>query len=448
MHHICVIGSGYVGLVSGACFAELGNRVVCLDTDIERVVSLQEGRLPFFETGLEDLVRRNAAAGRLSFTTEYAEGVTSAEFLFMCLPTPPSPNGAADTSILRSALTTLAPLLRPPYPVVVVKSTAPVGTCASLQRLLEKLDSTLSEVPIVSNPEFLREGSAIADFLNPDRVVLRAEIPAAAGAVRALYDPLDAPVLTTDSATSEMIKYASNSFLATKISFVNEVADICERVGADVSVVADGMGLDRRIGKSFLRPGVGYGGSCFPKDTQALAHLGAMHGADPKLLRAVMDVNTHQFKRVLHKLRAELGDLDGATVAVWGLAYKPDTDDVREAPAIEIIRLLEQEGARVRAHDPVAMEKAAPKLPATTMCRDPYDAAEGADAVLLLTEWKEYRNIDLDRVAVQMHTPLLIDGRNVFNAAAARDAGFVYVGVGRRRVGPVRRETPVLVRRG
>ncbi len=245
----------------------------------------------------------------------------------------------------------------------------------------------------------------------------------------------------TTAETAEMIKYASNAFLPTKISFVNELADICEKVGADITLVADGMGMDKRIGKAFLRPGVGYGGSCFPKDVQALVHVGAMNGSDPRLLRAVMEVNTHQFKRVLHKLRDEVGDLDGLTIAVWGIAYKPDTDDVREAPAIEIMRLLEQEGARVRAYDPVAMPKAAAQLPSVQMCRDAYDAARGADAVLLLTEWNEFKGVDLRRVASTMSTPVLIDGRNVVDPAAARDAGFSYVGVGRARSGrPARRQ--------
>lgn len=445
MRQICIIGSGYVGLVSGACFAEMGNRVTCVDTDAARIESLREGRAPFFEPGLQEMLGRNASGGRLTYTTEYAEGAPDADFIFLCLPTPPSPNGAADISILRSAVETLAPLLTKGDTVIVNKSTVPVGATAGLQKLLARAGK--QHTPVVSNPEFLREGSAISDFMHPDRVVIGSADPDAAERVRALYEPLGAPVLRTDPKTSEMIKYASNAFLATKISFINEIADICERVDADVSLVAEGMGLDARIGKSFLRPGVGYGGSCFPKDILALAHTAAMAGAHPRLLRAVMEVNSYQFKRVLHRLRDQLGSLDGAAVAVWGIAFKPDTDDVREAPAIEIMQLLEQEGARVRAYDPMAMDKAAPKLPGVLMCRDAYEAADGADAVLLLTGWREFKALDLERVAGSMSTPLLVDGRNELDPAKAERAGLTYVGVGRPPV-PARRRVSLRVAGG
>lgn len=445
MRNICILGAGNVGLVSAACFAELGNQVTCVDVDEERIAGLRSGRMPFYEPGLGELVQRNISAGRLRFSTEYAEAVPGAHFIFLCLPTPPSPNGAADTSILRSAVRTLAPLLSPPYPVIVNKSTAPIGTGAGLESLLARTSPDLDGLCVVSNPEFLREGSAISDFMHPDRVVIGAPAPEAA-ALRELYAPLGAPVLATDASTAEMTKYASNAFLAAKISFVNELADICEHVGTDVAVVTEGMGLDKRIGKSFLRPGVGYGGSCFPKDVLALAHTAAIHGSHPRILRAVMEVNSDQFKKILHKLRFQLGDLRDTVIAVWGIAYKPDTDDIREAPAIEIMRLLEQEEAHVRAYDPTAMPKAAREAPFATMCATAYEAAEGADAVLLLTEWSEFTSVDLEAIARSMRTPVFIDGRNVLDPQKARAAGLCYIGVGRGKVRRYRRDAVALPR--
>ena len=431
MTAISVLGTGYVGLVTGACFAELGNQVTCVDVDAERIDSLVQGESPFFEPGLEELVRRHLDTGRLRFSTSYADAVRDAAFIFLCLPTPPRTDGAADVTVLRAAVETLAALLEPPYPTIVNKSTAPVGTCTGLHRLLARVSRPLHAAPVVANPEFLREGTAIADFMHPDRVVIGAHSAAAAERVREIYAPLGSPVLVTDLNTAEMIKYGANAFLATKISFINELANICEQVDADVMQVAAGMGLDPRIGPAFLRPGVGYGGSCFPKDVLALAHLAASHGVQPRLLRSVMEVNADQFKRVLDKLRDHLGSLDGAVVAVWGIAFKPNTDDIRAAPAIEIMQLLQQEGAHVRAYDPVAMPKAATVLPRVTMCRDPYEAAAGADAILLLTEWSEFKAADLDRIAAAMRTQLLIDGRNAIEPVKAEEAGLRYVGVGR-----------------
>ncbi len=371
MRNVCILGTGYVGLVTGACLAELGNRVTCVDVDMKRIEILRRGKSPFYEPGLEDLLARNIASGRLSFTTDYTEGIAGADFVFLCLPTPSNPSGSADISALRTAIETMVPLMSRPLPIIVNKSTAPVGTCGVLSRLLERADPALRSVQVVSNPEFLREGSAVSDFMSPDRVVIVASDAAAAAQVRSLYAPTEAPVLITDSRAAELIKYASNAFLATKISFINEIANICEEVGSDVTLVAEGMGLDKRIGKSFLRPGVGYGGSCFPKDVLALSHMAAMHGVSPRILRAVMEVNSDQSKNILKKLREHVGDLEGATIAIWGIAFKPDTDDIREAPAIEIMRLLDQEGASVRAYDPVAMPKAAETVPGVTMCGDP-----------------------------------------------------------------------------
>jgi len=427
---ICVIGTGYVGLVTGACFADLGNRVTCVDTDAGRIASLRAGKMPFYEPSLAELVERNSVSGRLAVSTSYEDGVAGASFIFLCLPTPPGPNGAADTSILRSAIRRLAEVIYEPYPIIVNKSTAPVGTCEALRELLADEDPALKSVPVVSNPEFLREGSAIRDFMRPDRVVVGADEDEAAR-VKDLYEPLGVPMLLADTRTSEMIKYASNAFLAAKISFINEVANICERMDADSSLVAEGMGLDRRIGGSFLRPGVGYGGSCFPKDVLALSHMASENGVEPRLLEAVMEVNASQVERVMQKLWDHLGYLEGAVVAVWGIAFKPDTDDIREAPAMKIIDSLEREGVAVRAYDPAAMKKAAVQLPRTAMCQNPYEATEGADAVLLLTEWDEFGTLDLARVAATMNIPMLLDGRNAIAPSRAREAGFHYVGVGR-----------------
>jgi UDPglucose 6-dehydrogenase len=428
---ICVIGTGYVGLVTGACFADLGNHVTCVDTDAGRIASLRAGKMPFYEPSLAELVERNSVCSRLDFSTSYEEGVAGASFIFLCLPTPPGPNGAADTSILRSAIRRLAEVIYEPCPIIVNKSTAPVGTCEALRELLADECPALESVPVVSNPEFLREGSAIRDFMHPDRVVVGADEAEAAARVKELYEPLEAPMLLADTRTAEMVKYASNAFLAAKISFINEVANICERMDADSSLVAEGMGLDRRIGGSFLRPGVGYGGSCFPKDVLALSHMASENGVEPRLLEAVMEVNSSQVERVMQKLWDHLGYLEGAVVAVWGIAFKPDTDDIREAPAMKIIDSLEREGVAVRAYDPAAMKKAAVQLPRTAMCQDPYEATEGADAVLLLTEWNEFRTLDLVRVAATMNIPMLLDGRNAIAPARAREAGFHYVGVGR-----------------
>lgn len=428
---ICVLGTGYVGLVTGVCFAELGNQVRCVDTDAARVASLRAGVVPFQEPSLAGLVRRNVASGRLAFTTDYEEGVAGSDFVFLCLPTPQGPTGEADTSALRSAARRLAQVLREPYPVIVNKSTAPVGTCEMLRATLRAGRPALGAVPVVSNPEFLREGSAVHDFMHPDRVVIGAEEDSAAAGVGELYAPLGAPVLFADPRTAEMIKYASNAFLATKISFINEVANVCERLGADSSVVARGMGLDSRIGGSFLRPGIGYGGSCFPKDVLALSRMASDNGVEPRLLDAAMEVNAGQSGWALRKLWDHLGYLESAVVAVWGLAFKPHTDDIREAPALKIAAALQKEGASVRAYDPAAMGKAAARLPEVAMCADPYEAAEGADAIVLVTEWEEFARVDLDRVARGMNIPLLVDGRNAIAPDRAREAGFWYAGVGR-----------------
>ncbi len=431
MSRISVVGTGYVGLVTGACFADLGNHVTCIDIDESKVKLLRGGGIPIYEPGLRELVDKSARAGRLSFTTSYSEGLAGTEFVFIAVNTPPGPSGEADMTFARSAARSIAEHLHAPA-TVVNKSTMPIGTGDSFASVLTRLGTVAA--PVVSNPEFLREGSAIADFQHPDRVVLGADDRAAAERVAQLYARLDAPILITDLRTAEMIKYASNAFLATKISFINEMASICERLGADVKEVARGMGLDARIGPAFLDAGVGYGGSCFPKDVQALAHMAALGGCHPQLLRAVIEINASARRAVILKLRTALGQLEDRTIGILGLAFKPNTDDLREAAAVEIIRLLRREGADVRAYDPAAMTKAAELLPDVQFCADPYETADRADALVLLTEWNEFKHLDLDRIRRAMSGSVFVDGRNVYDPSEMTGLGFDYFGVGRPHV--------------
>jgi UDPglucose 6-dehydrogenase len=428
MSEICVIGVGYVGLVTGACLAELGHQVSCLDIDADKIAALRVGRVPFYEPGLAELVARMLAAGRLRFTTSYAEAVPAAEFVFIAVNTPAGAEGQADLMAVRSAVRALAPLLRPGA-VIVNKSTVPIGTGDLVAWLVAR--HTRVPFSVVSHPEFLREGSALADFRHPDRMVFGSQDRAAAERVAALYGELRCPVIITDIRTAEMIKYASNAYLATRISFINEIAAICERLGADVTEVARGMGYDRRIGHHFLQAGIGWGGSCFPKDVRALIHMAAASGSHPQLLRAVVEINHDQRLRVVQKLQALLGSLEERVVALWGLAFKPNTDDLRNAPALELAELLRHEGCLLRAYDPVAMERARALLPGVTLCGDAYEAATGADAVVLVTEWDEFRRLDLPRLRALMRTPVLVDGRNALDPAAVRACGIVYAGVGR-----------------
>jgi UDPglucose 6-dehydrogenase len=425
---ISVVGTGYVGLVTGACFADLGNRVTCIDVDAKKVALLRDGGIPIYEPGLKEIVERNVKAGRLHFTTSYPEGLDGTEFIFVAVNTPPGPSGEADMTYARSAAMSIAEHLNHPA-IVVNKSTMPIGTGDWVAGVLARYGSVAAAV--VSNPEFLREGAAVSDFKAPDRVVLGADDRDAAEQVAELYAPLKAPILITDLRTAEMIKYASNAFLATKISFINEIASICEKMGADVKQVAQGMGLDARIGRAFLDAGVGYGGSCFPKDVQALAHMAALSGCHPQLLRAVMEINRDARRAVVLKLRAELGSLEEKTVGVLGLAFKPNTDDLREAAAIEIIHLLQGEGATIRTYDPAAMDKAGTLLPGVEFCADAYETAQGVDALVLITEWDEFKSLDLERLKGIMRRPLFVDGRNIYDPADMAEAGFQYVGIGR-----------------
>jgi UDPglucose 6-dehydrogenase len=439
---IVVIGTGYVGLVSGACLADFGHSVVCVDSNASRIEALRGGAIPFFEPGLAELVCRNSGAGRLRFTTDIAEAIASATVVFLAVGTPEGEGGAADLSQVESAVRGIAAHLDSRYRLVVTKSTVPVGTGEWLREILETLAPPGSQVELASNPEFLREGSAINDFMRPDRVVIGAASDRAADVMREIYRPLfliETPLLVTDLSTAEMIKCASNAFLAVKISFMNDIAHLCDRVRADVHGVAKGMGLDKRIGSKFLHPGPGYGGSCFPKDTRALAALGSSFGVPQRIVESAIDVNDRQQHLVVEKLTAALGGLSGRRIAVLGLAFKPNTSDVREAPAIHLCHRLASAGACVRACDPVAATEAAHALEglgaAVEITADAYEAAVGADAVVIMTEWNEFRTLDLTRLAGVMRTPVLFDTRNVLDPVQPRALGFEYLCTGRQAVG-------------
>jgi UDPglucose 6-dehydrogenase len=427
---LCVIGAGYVGLVTGTCLADLGNRVICLDIDEGRIERLRAGVMPIYEPGLEEMVRRNAASGRLHFSASYEEALAEAEMVFIAVDTPSGHEGEADLKSVRAAARSIAGVMDHPM-IIVNKSTVPIGTGDWVADIIHRHRQNGVEFWVVSNPEFLREGSAVHDFLNPDRVVLGSLSREAAERVAQLYLPLRSPIIITDLRTAEMIKYASNAFLASRISFINEIASICERLGADVKEVAAGMGYDKRIGGAFLDAGIGFGGSCFPKDVRALAHMAAIHGCHPQLLRAVLEINGDQRRQILQKLRDLLEKLDERTVGILGLAFKPNTDDMRDAPSTEIAHLLQHEGARIKAYDPVAMENARRVMPDITYCADPYEVAQDADALIITTEWNEFKHLDLKRIHRAMRRPILIDGRNIYEPDKMNDLGFIYRGVGR-----------------
>ena len=430
MRKISVIGVGYVGLVTGTCFGDLGHQVTCVDVDEIKIEKLRAGVLPIYEPGLEEIVRRNTQAGRLEFTSSYSEAIDGSEFAFIAVGTPQGSGGEADLKYVRSAAQSIAEVMDHPL-IIVNKSTVPIGTGDWVSDIVRRHQSAPVDFSVVSNPEFLREGAAINDFMHPDRIVLGSLDSEAAAQVAQLYLSLRAPIMITDLRTAEMIKYASNAFLATRISFINEIASICEALGADVKEVAVGMGYDKRIGPDFLDAGIGYGGSCFPKDVQALAHMAAVHGCHPQLLRAVMDINRDQRRQVVHKLRELLGRLDQKVLGVLGLAFKPNTDDMREAPSVELIHLLQSEGAKIRAYDPVAMVNADHYLSDVTLCQDAYDVAQGADALVIITEWNEFKHLSLPRLKKAMRQPIIVDGRNIYEVEQMKALGFVYRGVGR-----------------
>lgn len=431
MRKICVIGVGYVGLVTGTCFSDLGHKVVCLDIAKDKIENLKRGVMPIYEPGLEELVMRNLQAGRLTFTNDYQDAVSDADFIFIAVGTPSGVDGEADLQYVRMAAESVSPVMTK-YAIIINKSTVPVGTGDSVAEILQEGGKQPGvDFDVVSNPEFLREGSAVYDFQQPDRVVLGATNREAAEKVAQLYLPLRCTIMITDLRTAEMIKYASNAFLATRISFINEIAAICEKLGADVKEVAAGMGMDKRIGRAFLDAGIGFGGSCFPKDVKALTWMAEINGRHPQLLRAVMDINRDQRRQVLHKLRDMLGTIHGMTIGLWGLAFKENTDDVRESPAFELIHLLQLEGASVRAYDPVAMENAQRALKDVVFCKDAYGVAEGVDALVLVTQWNEFKQLDMARVAASMRQKVFIDGKNIYEPERMTQVGFKYRGIGR-----------------
>jgi len=432
---VTMIGTGYVGLVSGACFAEFGAEVTCVDVDADKIARLERGEIPIYEPGLEDLVAKNAAARRLRFSTDFAEPVRGADLVFIAVGTPSRRgDGYADLSYVYDAARAIAAYLEG-YTVIVDKSTVPVGTARNVARIAGEVNPQ-ADFDIASNPEFLREGSAIGDFMRPDRVVIGVESARAEARLRELYRPLnliETPIMITGLESAELIKYASNAFLATKISFINEMSTLCEAVGADVHAVAKGMGLDGRIGRKFLHPGPGYGGSCFPKDTQALVRIAQENGVSSRIVESVIEVNAAQKARMVKKIRSALGGSEaGRTIAVLGLTFKPETDDMRDSPSLSILPALIEKGARVRAHDPQGMDEARKLLPpAVEYCEDLYAALDGADALVILTEWNEYRGLDLGRARARMAGDVFVDLRNIYEPARMREAGFDYHCVGR-----------------
>lgn len=426
---IAIIGHGYVGLVSAAVFADLGNTVQVVGRTKEKIENLQKGITPFFEPGLSEMVSRNVSAGRLKFTLDYAEATAAAAIIFICVGTPSAPTGEADLSAVYAAAKEIGKTLKG-YAVVVTKSTVPVGTNRQVAKIIKKVNPQV-EFDIASCPEFLREGSALSDTMHPDRIVIGTETKKSELLLRDLHSKVDGELICTTIETAEMIKYASNSLLSTKISFANAMSFICDEVGADVEQVLNGVGLDKRLGRSFLYPGVGFGGSCFPKDVKALIAIAKAHGYDFQLLRSVYQVNEEAKQRFLKKVIENLGGVSGKTIAVWGLSFKPDTDDMRDAPSVDIIKGLTAQGAKVRAFDPQAEKNARSVLPDIHYCTSPQDAARGADALLLLTEWNEFKQIDLMKIKKLMKEPVLFDGRNVYDPAKMREIGFRYKAVGR-----------------
>ncbi|RPI33323.1 MAG: UDP-glucose/GDP-mannose dehydrogenase family protein [Chloroflexota bacterium] len=430
MKQICVVGVGYVGLVTAACFSDLGNRVIALDINEDRIEGLKRGVMPIYEPGLKEMVDRNKRAGRLSFTTKYADALNGTEFAFIAVGTPSGVDGEADLQYVASAAQAIAENMREPV-IIINKSTVPVGTGDWVADIVRSHQTEPIPFAVVSCPEFLREGSAISDFMQPHRTVLGSLDPEAAEKVAQLHLALRAPIVITDLRTAEMIKYASNAFLATKISFINEIANICEELGADVKEVAIGMGYDKRIGPQFLDAGLGYGGSCFPKDVKALAYMAAEKGRHPQLLHAVMEINNDRRPMIVSRLKEMIGDLRGKKIGLLGLSFKPNTDDMREAPSVDIAQSLIAQGAEVRAYDPVAMEVARPLLPNVEMVTDAYTLADDSDALIVVTEWNEFKQLDLDRVRDCMKQPVLFDGRNIYDPALMKSLGFTYRGLGR-----------------
>ena len=427
---ISIIGSGYVGLVTGACFAELGNKVVCADNDIKKIAQLKKGIVPIYEPGLEEMIKLNLKNKRLKFTSSISSAVKSSEVIFIAVGTPGLENGEADLTGIENVARSIAQNMDG-YRIIVEKSTVPVETCAWVKKTISTYVKKEYKFDVVSNPEFLREGSAINDFTHPDRIVLGIESNKAKQIMTSLYQPLNRPILVTNIKSAELIKHASNAFLATKISFINAISRICDKVGADVNEVALGMGLDNRIGRYFLHAGIGYGGSCFPKDLEAFISIAEKLGYDFEILKAVRNANEEQKKFVLQKIKNELWVVKDKTIAVLGLAFKPNTDDLRNSPSIDLVRALIQEGAKIRVYDPKAMNKARELLKDVIFCKDLYQAAKSADCLVVATEWNEFKELDFVRLKKTLKRPLVIDARNIYDPKLLKEMGFTYVGVGR-----------------
>jgi UDPglucose 6-dehydrogenase len=432
--HIGVIGTGYVGLVTGTCFAEFGVDVTCVDKDEKKIKSLKKGEIPFYEPGLDSLVKKNLKSGRLRFSTRVQDAVDTSLVIFIAVGTPPRGDGSADMRYVEAVAEEIAENIKG-YKVIVTKSTVPVGTGAKLTKIISKKLKEQVDFDVVSNPEFLREGSAIEDFMRPNRVVVGAKSQQAVAIMKDLYRPLyliETPFVVTNVETAELIKYASNSFLAVKISFINELSNLCDKVGADVHMVAKGMGLDQRIGSKFLHPGPGYGGSCFPKDTRALLTIAANNGMELEIVKSAVEANEKQKNIMIDKIRKGLGDLKGKSIAVLGLSFKPNTNDMRESPSISIIEKLLKEKATIKAFDPIAMDDAKAIFNSKVKyAKGPYDCVKGADAVVLLTEWNEFRNLELAKIKSLLKSPNFFDLRNVYEPAKMKSLGFNYVCVGR-----------------
>ncbi len=428
--NIAVIGSGYVGLVTGTCFADLGNRVICVDNDEEKIKLLKKGIMPIYEPGLEELVKRNVKEKRLSFTTSIEEGVRKSKVIFIAVGTPPKKGGEADLSYVEAVSKEIARNMKS-YKVVVEKSTVPVETGEWVKHTIKINNRKKVPFDVVSNPEFLREGSAIHDFMNPDRIVLGIKSKRAEKIMTELYKPLKAPIIITDIKSAEIIKHASNAFLATKISFINAVANLCEKTGADVLQVAEGMGYDKRIGRAFLNAGIGFGGFCFPKDLAAFRRISQKLGYDFNLLKEVEKINEAQKRLFVEKIEKALWNLNHKTIGILGLSFKPNTDDLRYAPSIDIIRALQREGAKIKAFDPAAMKKAERILKRVEFCQDAYGVAKGSDCLVILTEWNEFKELDLKKIKRLLKTPVIIDGRNIYEPKEMKRLGFEYQGIGR-----------------
>jgi UDPglucose 6-dehydrogenase len=433
MRKICMVGTGYVGLVTGACLADFGNEVTCVDVDEAKISSLKSGQIPFYEPGLRELVGRNMGKNRLAFTTALPESIQEDEIVFIAVGTPMGEGGAVDLSAVFDVAHTIAENLNG-YKIVVNKSTVPVGTGARVRQIIQEQVQGKVAFDVVSNPEFLREGSAIGDFMHPDRVVIGTSSERARKVMSEIYRPLyliETPIVRTTVETAEMIKYTSNAFLATKISFINEVANLCEKVGADIQVVAKAVGLDGRIGPKFLHAGAGYGGSCFPKDTMGLLHVAETASSELQIVKAAVAANKEQKERMVQKVVRAVGDLTGKTIGVLGLSFKPRTDDVREAPALYVVQRLQEEGARIRAYDPVAMSNAGHVVRQVEFCDDAYTVCQGSDALVFMTEWNEFRELDMARIKGLLKEPVIVDTRNIYDPEEMENLGFRYVGVGR-----------------